>query len=129
MNQESGRDKLEIPKSVRMPPKEETFKKLIAADLLGNLPVTDAFLTHFVNSISGTEVWATNLTMAWDNSAFLMLSGIANQSLAASLIIRSFNRVIDTVIPDPEVAKQAKKLREIIINENLNRIKNESRLR
>ena len=92
---------------VRMPQAEEMVAKLQEAGLYGISPQTDEFYDMFIGVVADNEKFGEGLTLAWELSLYdWMQQGMP--PVMRGLVGMSFDRAIDAVTPDPEVASQAK---------------------
>ena len=95
-------------KAITMPGREEMLKKLKEAKLLGTTPQTDEFYEHFVNSVAGQEKVGAGLSIAWVLTEYDVLKEYP--PIMQGLMNMSFERAIDAVTPDKEVARDAKEI-------------------
>lgn len=103
-------------KVVMMPKAEEMAAKLREAGLYGVTPQTDEFYNSFISSVADSEKVGAGLNMAWELSLYdWMQQGMP--PVMRGLMSMSFDRAIDAVTPDPEVATQAKEFRQMVIEE------------
>ena len=116
MTQEHGQNigKEGQSKVVRMPSREEMLKRL-PAGTLGVTPETDAFYTRFVDSVADSEKVGGGLNMAWELAGYDTLRG--QIPLIKAVVDMNFDRVVDALTPDPEVAEEAKEFRKKVLEE------------
>lgn len=97
-------------KSVMMPNREEMAQKLQEAGLLGMTPQSDEFFNKFIDSVADNKKVGLGLNLDWE---FAVHNILGDSPLAVMIMIGMyFDRVVDTVTPDPGVANQAKELRK-----------------
>lgn len=101
-------------KVVRMPSREEILQRL-PAGTLGITPQTDAFYMNFVDSIADSEKVGMGLNMAWELADYNTLR--AYPAVIRAFVKMGFDRVVDAITPDPEVAEQAKEFRKKVFEE------------
>lgn len=116
MTQEHGQNlgKEAQQKMVRMPSREEILQRL-PAGTLGITPQTDAFYMNFVDSIADSEKVGGGLNMAWELAGYDTLRGYP--AIVRAGVNISFDRVVDAITPDSEVAEQAKEFRKKVLEE------------
>lgn len=102
-------------KAVEMPQREEALRRLQEAGILGVTPQTDEFYSRFINSIAGTSKVGAGLNMAWELAGYDTLR--AYPSIMRAAVNMNFDRVVDIITPDPEVAEQAKEFRKKVSEE------------
>ncbi len=105
---ERGEGSKQEPKFIKMPEKNEMLGKLKEAGLMGISPQSDEFFGHFVDSVAGDEKVGAGLTMAWALTEYDVLKDYP--PVLKGLMNHWFEKVIDTVTPDKEVAGDAKKM-------------------
>ena len=92
---------------VRMPQAGEMVVKLREAGLYGVTPQTDEFYDMFIRAVADNEKVGAGLCIAWELSLYdWMQQGMP--PIMRGLVGMSFDKVIDAVTPDLEVATQAK---------------------
>ncbi len=112
---EKGEGPRDIGKVAKMPARDDMLGKLKDAGLTGMTPQSDKFFERFVESVADSEKVGAGLNMAWELAMYDTLNDYPPVVRAA--VGMSFNRAIDAVTPDPEVAKQAKEFREMVMAE------------
>ncbi len=101
---------------VRMPQASEMVAKLTEAGLYGISPQTDEFYNAFIGAVADEEKVGAGLTLAWELSLYdWMHQGMP--PVMRGLVGMNFDRAIDAVTPDPEVATQAKELMQRAMEE------------
>ncbi|MEK7504107.1 MAG: hypothetical protein AAB550_01200 [Patescibacteria group bacterium] len=102
-------------KVVTMPTFDAMSKKLEENGLLGQEPVIDDFMKKFANSVADSEKVGMGLNMAWELAKYDCFKEYP--PIIAGLADMYYDRVIDAVTPDPEVATQAKDFHKMILEE------------
>lgn len=115
MTKEAPRNHGQEPKAVQMPSREEMLQRLQDTGLYGVTPQTDAFYHRFVDQVAGSEIVGIGLNMAWELAGYDTLRPYPAMVRAA--VDLGFNRIIDAVTPDAEVADEAKAFRQKILDE------------
>jgi hypothetical protein len=103
------------PKVVQMPSREEMVQKLQEIGLYGTAPQTDAFFNNFVGQLAGSEKAGMALQMAWELATYDTMMSLP--PVVRVVLNIGFNRVVDAVTPDPEVAEDAKAFRQQVLDE------------
>lgn len=93
-------------KVVRMPDAQQIEQKLKDAGLIGATPQGDRVYKRFAQSVGGSEKVGPGLAMAWELANYDELKDYPPQVMG--IMSMFFDKVVDTVTPDPEVAQQAK---------------------
>jgi hypothetical protein len=93
-------------KAVTMPEAQQMEQKLTEAGLIGMTEQSDRVFKRFVSSVAGSEKVGAGLAMAWSLANYDELKDYPPQVQA--IMGMYFDKVVDTVTPDPEVAQQAK---------------------
>ena len=97
-------------KRILMPSKEVIVLKLREGGFFGILPQIDTFYETFAGYIGGRNVPPGGFNLFW-GIASLELSDLHAHLQVRLGVHHSFDRVIDAVVPDPEMASQAKEYR------------------
>lgn len=106
---------LSAEKVVMMPNREEMVKRLTKARLMGITPQSDRFFGIFIDQVADSEKVGPGLNMAWELAGYDTLEGYP--PLIKAIIDMNFDRAIDIVTPDPEVATRAKEFRKQVLEE------------
>lgn len=102
-------------KTVNMPNREILVRKLHEGGVLGISDQTDSFFNSFANWVSGGEVSAEGIVNSW---YLTMASTLADQApVVQNAVDMYFDRTVDLITPDPEVAQQAKDHRKMVLEE------------
>jgi hypothetical protein len=104
-----GRPEFGFPKTVQMPPREDMVGRLEEVGVLGVSPHADRFYTAFVNDVADKEIVGPGLHMSWTLATADTLSDLP--PIIGIQIGMEFDRVVEAVTPDLEVARQAKDFR------------------
>ena len=104
---------------VRMPSLEEMNQKLTDAKLLGNEQVMDGFFKKFASSVADSEKVGMGLNLAWELAKYDSFQGYP--PVIAALADMYYDRVIDAVTPNTEVAIQAKEFHKEILEKVRNK--------
>lgn len=97
----------DLGKVVKMPDAEELLKR-IPDGTFGLTEQTDAFYRRFAESIGGSEKVGAGLNMAWELASYDTLRSYP--AIMRAMVNMNFDKVVDAVTPDPEVAEQAKRI-------------------
>lgn len=103
------------PKVVHMPSKEDILQRLRTTGLYGVTPRTDIFFDRFIGQVADSEIVGAGLNVAWELASYDTLR--AYPPIMRTAVGLSFNRVIDAITPEPEVADDAKAFRQQILDE------------
>lgn len=103
------------PKVVKMPPAEVILQKIQSTELYGLTPQTDAFFDSLVGHTANRELVGMGLVMSWEMAAYDTLRPYPR--VVRALVDMDFDKVIDAITPDIEVAKDAKEFRKKVIEE------------
>lgn len=96
-------------------PQAEKLLERFPDGTIGLTPQTDAFYRRFAEIIGGSERVAVGLNMAWDIASDETLRAFpVDITLAVDM---NFDRVMDAIVPDAEVAEQAKSFRRKMLME------------
>lgn len=108
-------EKGEIPaiKATMMPNQEEMITRLEGTGVLGVTPQTDAFYRNFVDQVADTQKAGAGLHMAWTLASYDTLRDLP--PVISAVVDMNFDRVVDAVTPDLEVADQAKQFRQEVL--------------
>lgn len=101
-------------KFVVMPRAEEMKEKLRAIGIYGVTPQADTFFDNFIGQIAESEKVGAGLYTAWELAQYDTLRDYPVQIRVVLNI--GFERIIDTITPDPEVATQAKEFRQQVMD-------------
>ena len=96
-------------KVVDMPTSKQMTEKLREGMFLGLSPVRDTFYTRLVLFIAGKPVNGAALSVSWAFAKYHTLRDLPPE--IAKSIETDFNRFIDTVTADADVAQYAKEFR------------------
>lgn len=94
-----------VYKITQMLSAEEMIGKLQAANLLGISEASDLVVVKFIDKVAGRTKSGLELAMIWDLIEYETMKGCPIKVLVAMALF--YQKVIETVIFDPEVAKQA----------------------
>ena len=94
-------------KAARMPGHDDMIRKLEEAGIYGMTPEGDKMLDNFVESVADSERVGQGLMMAWEVAFHDTLR--SHSPLVQAKISAYFDKVIDAVVSDPEVAAEAKR--------------------
>jgi len=109
------------PKFVQMPDHEAIMRKLQDIKALGISPETNSFYGRFAKSLSEREVVGAGLYVAWELAQADTMAQYP--PVVRSAVNMSFDRVIDAITPDPEVAEDAKEFRKKVLAETARQAK------
>jgi len=112
---ESNSGKGKQDKVAKMPDVQQMEQKLTEVGLLGISEQSDRVFKRFASSVAGSEKVGAGLAMAWELANYDELKDYPPQVQA--LMSMYFNKTVDTVTPDPEVAQQAKQFMAEVRNE------------
>ena len=107
-----GRPEMKVAK---MPGRDDMIGKLKDAGIYGMTPQSDRMFDNFVGSVADSEKVGPGLAMAWELASYDTLRDYPPQVQA--IMSMYFDRVVDTVTPDPEVAEEAKKFMQEVREE------------
>lgn len=106
------------PKIVTMPDKILMLEQLREAEILGKSRELDALLNKFADQVAGTRKAAEDLNLAWELAGYDTLKDVsATLPIMGAIFMMEFDRVIDVVTPDPEVAARAKEIRRKVLEQ------------
>lgn len=97
-------------KKVIMPSQEIMITKLREAKLFGQETKMDEFYEHLTKSLSNRGIVSVGLMVAWELTGADVFTGYP--PMVKVVMDEFFNDAIDAITPDPEVATQAKQLRQ-----------------
>lgn len=103
------------PKIVTMPDREILARQLQGLGVFGISEQSNTFFQRYTEYLADTKINAAGIYMTWVNATADTLSGYP--PMVSSIIDMYFDRVVDAVIPDPEVADEAKEIRRKIMEE------------
>jgi len=110
-----GSQEHDLGKVVQMPPQEEILRKLQDAGLYGLTSQTDTFFQRFSEQAADHEIVGAGLNMAWELAGYDTLRQYP--SVVRAAVNAGFDRAVDAITPDPEVAEQAKAFRRKVLEE------------
>lgn len=96
-------------KVAQMPSDDVLLKAIEENQLIGTTDQALMFFMHFVASIADKRIDGSEINTAWAIASRDVLGDYPDY--VQTLIGTLFNRVIDTIVPDCEVASQAKEFR------------------
>jgi hypothetical protein len=115
MHELPGQNDATTSKAVQMPSQDQVLLKLHEAGAYGTITQSNRFYDSFATYAAGHEIVGQGLVMAWELAGYDTLSQYPPQVKA--IIDMSFDRVIDAITPDPEVAQAAKDFRKKVLEE------------
>lgn len=102
-------------KVAQMPGRDQMIGKLKEAGIYGMTPQSDRMFDAFVGSVADSEKVGAGLAMAWELASYDTLRDYPPQ--VQGIMSMYFDRVIETVTPDAEVAAQAKQFMQEVREE------------
>lgn len=117
LGQEGGKKQ----KIVKMPEREVIMRKLQDSGVLGISEQTNSFFGKLAETLGDREIVGAGINLTWELTKYDTMRDYP-PIVQAGLDI-SFDRVIDAITPDPEVAEEAKEARRKILEEIARRMK------
>src|SRR4051812_46362076 len=105
MSQES---ELNLFKACQMPDVPELTERIRNAVVLEERVLS--FYDMFINTVAGRSQSGRGLLNAWEFSSAVALESY--HPTVRAIVSGDFNDVMDAIVPDPEVAEQAKEVRK-----------------
>lgn len=101
------------PKVVLMPTSEDLAAKLKEAGILGQTDQQDRFFLKYAQQVGGRELVASGLNLAWELLCYDELKQYdpITRTVMKMTLDSEFDETMDTMVPDTEVAADAKKER------------------
>ncbi|HKC14634.1 MAG TPA: hypothetical protein VKC89_01560 [Patescibacteria group bacterium] len=103
------------PKVVKMPTAEIVSQKIQSTGLYGVVPQVDGFYDSLVKYTANRELVGMGLVMSWEMAGYDTLREYPEAM--GFLVDMSFDKVIDAITPDAEVAQDAKEFRKKVEEE------------
>jgi len=102
---------MENEKTMRIPAHKDIGERLSSSGVVGRNRLGDGVMRTFTNSIADREHSGTTLVIAWEQACEDANKGVDPKlDIALTHLLNAylFDRVIDAVVPDPEIAHDAK---------------------
>lgn len=98
---------------VTMPDREVIVRKMQELGVLGISEQTNGFFYRLAEILDRAQLNGAGLTLIWETSIHESLSGLP--PVTRSAVGMDFDRIVDAITPDAEVADNAKKSREALM--------------